>query len=65
MTVFGNKKTTFPSFKHNLLQLTKKKKNPAQNRVKQGLPFDLFVTSHIELHMVDEVYVYIFSAPTQ
>ena len=67
MTVFGNKKTTFPSFKNNLLQLTKKKKKKknGQNRVKQDLPFGLFVTSHIELHMVDEVYVYIFSAPTQ
>ena len=65
MTVFGNKKTTFPSFKHNLLQLTKKKKKKGQNRVKQDLPFGLFVTSHIELHMIDEVYVYIFSAPTQ
>ena len=68
MTVFGNKKTTFPSFKNNLLQLTKKKKKKkknGKNRVKQDLPFGLFVTSHIELHMVDEVYVYIFSAPTQ
>ena len=68
MTVFGNKKTTFPSFKHNLLQLTKKKqkqKKNGQNRVKQDLPFGLFVNSHIELHMIDEVYVYIFSAPTQ
>ena len=68
MTVFGNKKTTFPSFKNNLLQLTKKKKKKkknGQNRGKQDLPFGLFVTSHIELHMVDEVYVYIFSAPTQ
>ena len=68
MTVFGNKKTTFPSFKHNLLQLTKKKqkqKKNGQNRVKQDLPFGLFVTSHIEVHMVDDVYVYIFSAPTQ
>ena len=68
MTVFGNKETTFPSIKHNLLQLTKKKqkqKKNGQNRVKQDLPFGLFVTSHIELHMIDEVYVYIFSAPTQ
>ena len=43
----------------------KKKKKNGQNRVKQDLPFGLFVTSHIELHMIDEVYVYIFSAPTQ
>ena len=39
MTVFGNKKTTFPSFKNNLLQLTKKKKKKknGKNRGKTGL----------------------------